>query len=266
MTLRNGSMIKLGVGAALLVGMAASASAQVTSDRRVPVTKDARGGDVVVRVDTVYQYRTDTMRVFRTDTLRTTVTRYDTTRIETMPGWVNRVGGLYFGLGLGGSHPHGALSRGNATGYSAQAQLGVQPLGSPLGFRVDANYAQFGEIENYAGLGADPDVINGNANLVLKIPMFRGRFPNFSIYATGGGSYSTFKDLRIEQNPGTTSALNNVVISNKWSDRWGWNAGGGAALQWGRTELFLESRVIQFTQTNTPNSRQIPFILGVNWY
>ena len=259
MTLRIASTFKLGVAAALTFGLAATAAAQVQSDRPIRVTKDA---PAVARVDTVTitQFRVDTVRVFRTDTLRVTNTVYDTTRIETMPGWMNRVGGLYFGLGAGVTAPGDALELGNSTGWNAQAQLGVDPIGSPLGLRVDVNYAQLGETPNTATLGSDPDILNVNGDLKLKIPMFRGRFPNFAIYGIGGASYIRYKELRVELDNGQ------VVNNDEWADKWGWNAGGGASLQWGARELFLEARVIQFKAENSPNARQFPVVLGFNWF
>jgi hypothetical protein len=56
------------------------------------------------------------------------------------------------------------------------------------------------------------------------------------------------------------------VSSGDWSDKWGWNAGGGLSVHWGRTEVFVESRLISFKPANTPAGRQVPFVLGFNWY
>jgi hypothetical protein len=53
---------------------------------------------------------------------------------------------------------------------------------------------------------------------------------------------------------------------NGWHSHGGWNAGGGASLSWGRTELFLESRVIGFTRSSAPMARQIPTVFGINVY
>ena len=57
-----------------------------------------------------------------------------------------------------------------------------------------------------------------------------------------------------------------AVNGNGWHSHAGWNAGGGASLSWSRTELFLESRVIGFTRSNTPMARQIPTVFGINIY
>jgi hypothetical protein len=72
--------------------------------------------------------------------------------------------------------------------------------------------------------------------------------------------------------------LNGVAVSNNGEipvfvtgvDNWhyesGWNAGGGASLQFSRTELFIESRVIGFHVSNAPQSRLIPTVFGINMY
>jgi hypothetical protein len=57
------------LGAALSL-VAASANAQVRSERRIPVTKEAKGEVVPPRVDTVTVYRTDTLRIAGADSGR----------------------------------------------------------------------------------------------------------------------------------------------------------------------------------------------------
>jgi hypothetical protein len=57
-----------------------------------------------------------------------------------------------------------------------------------------------------------------------------------------------------------------VPGSPDWTHENGWNAGGGASLMWGRSELFIETRVLAFTPDNAPQSRQMPFMFGMNWY
>lgn len=263
MTIRKDSF-KLGVAVALTFGMAATAIAQ-TSTTRIPVRKDA---DPMPRVDTVTVYRTDTLRVFRTDTLRMpgqTTVRYDTTRVETIPAYLIQRGGMYFGLAGGISYPHGALERGNTTGLAGQAQLGWQSVNNPLGWRLDVNYAQPGENPQFANLGPDGDIINANLDLKLKVPFTRA-VPNLSMYVIGGGSYVYYQNLKIELDPGQTTAPGNVINQQGWSDKWGWNAGGGLSVHWGKTELFTEARLISFKPENTDNARQIPWVIGVNWY
>lgn len=266
------SIATMFVLAAALSLEATAASAQVTSTRRIPVTKEAPGEVAVPRVDTVTVtvYKTDTLRVTgptRYDTVRTTVTRYDTTRIETMPGGLNRVGGLYFGLGVGETNAHGSIEVGQSAGMTAQGQLGWQSATAPFGIRFDANYARFGEERTSAGLGAHPDVINLSGDLKLGLNFLNAIFnyPRFGFYAVGGPTYTRYKELRITTGPDATPTI--MATDGAWHDKFGFNVGGGAGIGWGRTELFIESRYFAMTPTNA-NGRasQIPIVIGFNWY
>ena len=80
---------------------------------------------------------------------------------------------------------------------------------------------------------------------------------------------SMYKNLPMRLNPGVPAAIppiNVRVGDTDWQSKFGWNAGGGASIGWGRTEVFFETRVIGFTADNAPMSRQMPFMFGLNWY
>jgi hypothetical protein len=290
-------------GAAALVAFGASmAVAQDTtrtrSQRRIPISKEAPGE--VVRVDTVY--RTDTLRLteLRVDTLRQTVTNtvYRVDTVTKFPPPRKLYGGWYLGLAAGGSEPAGALFTPNSAGASFQGQLGWQGAKQVLGVRFDVNYTSPGEDSRFSGFQADPDIINYNFDGKLQLPWFThmmGSVGRFAVYGIGGFSLVQYKNLpmRIDNPSNPDVALfavgncddvasatsvqtangNNVVVVNNgvgscdgWHHHAGWNAGGGASLAWGRTELFLESRVIGFTRSNTPMARQIPTVFGINVY
>jgi len=249
------------------------ATTSATSETRIPVTKEATG-EVAPRVDTVTVYHTDTVTVagpMRVDTMRTTVTRYDTTRIETLPAYLIQRGGMYFGLGGGMSLPYGSLRDVNEPGWNAQAQLGWQPLHSWLGIRGDANYTMYAENQDYASLGGRPDVLTGNLDLKVGIPLFErlfGVIPSFSLYALGGGSYIHANGLRSKLEPGVPGGSGQFqAVAPGPENKFGWNAGAGASWHWGATELFVESRVIGFSPfANTDPAHHIPITLGFNWY
>jgi len=260
------------MAAALSLEATAASAQRARSTTRIPVSKEAPGEVIAPKVDTVRitEYRTDTLRlpgVNRIDTVTTTVTRYDTTRVETLPMQLNRVGGLYFGLGLGETNPHGSLATGQSAGLTAQAQLGWQHATAPFGLRVDANYAKFGEERQSASLGANPDVLNlsGDAKLGLNFLNAIFGYPRFGFYAVGGPTYTRYKELRVTTGPQETHTI--IPTDGAWHNKFGFNAGGGAAIGWGRTELFIESRYFAMTPTNA-NGRasQIPIVIGFNWY
>jgi len=278
--MKKSTVTTLVVGAAAFLAVgAAAASAQTkpkptpASTTRIPVTKEAPGE--VVKVDTVTVYKTDTLRIagpMRTDTVRTTntVMRYDTTRIETLPGYLVAKGGMYFGLGGGVAFPRAALRTVNEPGFSAQAQLGWQPLHSAFGLRGDLNYSIFGESATYANLGGRPDIITANLDAKLGIPVLQGLFgtiPSFSPYIIGGGTFSHYKNLRAQLEPGVaggTGPQNAILVSGS---KLGWNAGAGVSWHWGATELFVESRMLSYVvDPNSDAGHHFPIVLGFNWY
>jgi hypothetical protein len=268
---------KLGIAAALTLGMLATAAAQGTKTApakkpvtkpttTVPVTKEVAGE--VVRVDTVRTFIHDTVTVpvYRRDTITVagptnTITKYDTMTV--VPGWLDRGHGVYFGLGAGSYYPSGGLGGGQIPGYALQANLGVDPAGSPLGLRLTTGLARPDEEQITSTMGGRPSVINTTADLKLRVPFFSStRFPNFGLYAVGGGALVMYKDLVMEDE-------NKVAVApdHKWHDSFGWNAGGGATLSLGhKRELFLEARAINFMKSGFENGHQLPLILGINWY
>jgi len=280
--MKKSSVTKLVVGAAAFLAVgAAAASAQAkpkptpTSTTRIPVTKEAPGE--VVKVDTVTLYKTDTLRIagpMHTDTVRTTntVTRYDTTTIETLPAYLLARGGMYFGLGGGVNFPRAAFRTINQPGASVQAQVGWQPVKSMLGLRGDLNYSIFGEDATFADLGGRPDVITGNADAKLQFPMLGhlfGTIPRFTLYGIGGASFAHYKNVRNNMEPGNpgTTTRNGRTITVETGNKLGWNAGAGVTWHWGATELFVETRLISIVANpNSDAGHHLPFIVGFNWY
>lgn len=261
---------KFGIAPALTLVAVSAAAAQVKPTTTSTVSK----GEVVPpRVDTVYQTRVDT--VYQTQYRRDTVTvtgatvyRYDTTTVEMIPGWLGRGNGMYFGLGAGSYYPSAGLGGGQIPGYAFQANLGIDPAGSPLGIRLTTQLARPDEAQPTASLGARPTIWNSTLDLKLRLPFLSSsRFPNFGLYAVGGGAYIRGNDVRYDTEPTATSGKN-VVIVNGSTSNWGWDAGGGATLSMGhKRELFLETRVINYKRSDAfENAHQFPVILGINWY
>lgn len=268
------------VGATALLAIGATlASAQDTtrarprSTRRIPISKEAPG-EVTRRVDTVTVYRTDTLRVNVAgpvvhDTVTHTVTRVDTVQLAPRPVPIRLPNGFYVGLSAGVSAPNGAIFTPNSAGPSAQLQLGWQGAKQLLGVRGDVNWTKPGEDSRFAGLQADPDIINFSADAKLQLPFLThtfGRTHRFGLYGIGGYTHTMFKNLPMRVDNASNSGPLFTAGTGNWTHQNGWNAGGGASLMWGRSELFIESRVLAFDPSNAPQSRQIPFMFGMNWY
>lgn len=258
---------KFGIAAALTLGLSATAAAQVRTTPPTTTVGVAKGEVApTVRVETLTVYRRDTLTVYRRDTLTLTgptVTRWDTVTVVEVPGWLARGNGAYFGLGAGSYYPSGGIGQAQIPGYAFQMNLGVDPAGSPLGFRITGQFARPDESQPFGVGRARPTVMNFTGDLKLRLPMFNtSRFPNFGLYAVGGLAYIRAQDMGYETEQKT------VVIENGYHDSWGYDAGGGATLSLGhKRELFLEARVINFrADKNYERGHQFPLILGVNWY
>jgi len=259
---------KFGIAAALTLVAVSAAAAQVKPTTTSTVSK----GEVVPpRVDTVTVTVRDTVRLYSRDTITVagpTMTHYDTTMVEMVPGWLGRGNGLYFGLGAGSYYPSAGLGGGQIPGYAFQANLGIDPAGSPLGIRLTTQLARPDEAQPTAALGARPSIWNSTLDLKLRLPFLgSSRFPNFGLYAVAGGAYVRGQDVRYDTEPTATSGKNVVIVPGSTSN-WGYDAGGGATLSLGhKRELFLETRVINYKRSDAfENAHQFPVILGVNWY
>jgi hypothetical protein len=281
--MRYKSKTLLGAAAMIAMGSAAAIAQDTTktkptSARRIPISKEAPGDVVTMRVDTVVVYKTDTLNTVtppRVDTVRTTntITRVDTVTVTLTPivKPMSLPGGLYFGFGGGVMAPNGAIFNPNSAGPTAQLQIGWQGAKNFLGLRVDGNYATPGEDAMYRNLQPDhPSIVNVNGDLKVNMPFFNhllGMAPRFNIYGLGGPSYVSYKGLpiRITQAGGFGPA-NVAPGSGEWESHWGWNAGGGASIAWKRTEIFGEVRVIAWSTDVSPQARQMPFVLGMNVY
>jgi len=269
------SLIALGA-----LGVASVASAQATSTRRIPISKEApASAPAVSRVDTVTMYRTDTVTNYVHDTV--TVTRVDTVKTSegtvAMPLMLRQIGGFYLGVDGGAAVPSGdALRSAQSTGWHVDVPFGWDPVGSPLGVRFAAGYSHFGTKDAFSAYNFTPQIWQGDADLKLRLPMTSAFSHRFSIYGLGGATWSHFKGLtQFNTTTGTFTTSNGDVITTSggspvfadasWHNAWGWNAGGGVTFGFGRTNLFVESRYIHFNH-NDGDLNQVPIVVGLTWF
>jgi hypothetical protein len=270
----------------LAQGAPDSTKMKTTSAQRIRINKEAGvGGEVVVarrdtvtmyrtRVDTVVSYRADTVRMRgRIDTMWTT--RYDTVivapvAVPSVPSVQRVLDGLYFGVAAGTTSPTGSLFQANNAGMGTQAQLGWNPAGIPLGVRADVNYARFGQDAAYAQTHVNGQLLTGNADLRLALPVLThllGLSPRFGLYGIGGLTYASYQNLQMDMQANACCGSGPTNTSGPSSgNKLGWNAGGGATLGWGNKELFVESRLIDFKSPNALSARAVPILLGMNWF
>jgi len=314
-----GATALLGLGA-MLANAQDTSRARPRSERRLPISKESPG-EVVLRTDTVMIYRTDTVQLTRriVDTVHVTRTRIDTV-IPRLPAY-HYPRGFYAGAAGGFSTPDGSIYIPNSTGGTAQIQLGWQNAKQVFGGRLDWNGAwpgpdsRFSRFQGQASLqnfslsakAQWPFNFGGNTYKAKDDPCepaktyTRGPYLRFGLYAIGGFTYTSYRNLpiRVDELTGDNFALINgdsVVVINdlnrreffdangrlidvdgrrvalflpgddNWHSRGGWNAGGGASMYWGHAELFVEARVMGMNPSHASAARQVPVVLGLNWY
>jgi len=280
MKTRKSALCALGLAAALTLGGAVTAAAQVTdttgrarSQTRIPIRKD-QGQTAVTpaRVDTVTITRSDTIRVTRTDTV--TVQRTDTvTKMEELP--LQPLKSVQFGIGAGLDVPLAGWLSVAKLGYTGHAHLGFFPGAGPLGLRLDGDYSMFGSRDTDCPACSSTKLIAGSANVVLRFPLDRKSPINPIVYFLGGGGIDKFSDF----NPYRTGTRGQTIVTAgkdtylnypgttltaaQAGDKslfYHWDFGGGIQL----SHFFIESK---YTSINTTGdaSRHIPIIVGLNF-
>jgi hypothetical protein len=169
--------------------------------------------------------------------------------------------------------------QGDAQAWSWSANLKVQ---APWFSRMMGGFGRFSlyGIGGYTGTSF--------RNLPMRINSDCANFANGQVTTVNGQVVTVNNGSNCSNINGLTTlngvttvngvtTINGVAINNvdfplfiRGTDDWhyesGWNAGGGASLQFSRTELFVESRVIGFHVSNAPQSRLIPTVFGINMY
>jgi hypothetical protein len=188
---------------------------------------------------------------------------------------IRRVGGLYFGLAGGASMPAANLNEPNKTGWRIEVPFGIDPINSPLGLRFNVGYSQW-DAHSWVGNSIDNSaMMNGDADLKLRMGNLNAFSRRFELYALGGGSYYRYKDV-VEVNRKTGQfALGDQIVSgsasfgtaanHEWHDKFGFNVGGGASMGWGNANLFVETRYHRHSGVIAPVA-SVPLVVGFTWY
>ncbi len=280
MKTRNFVLCALGLAAAITFGGAATASAQARSDRSIPVRKDM---PAEVRVDTIrLPGRVDTVMVRgRTDTVRMTVDRmrYDTV-MQMLP--LQRLPGLYFGLGGGLAIPMNNWRNTTKDGFGLQAQAGYFPMNGTIGIRGDVNYSWLNKRETDCKPCADPRILAGSLDLVARFPLDQRSKLNPVVYILGGGGVDKIFDFIAYRNTdnkvvtaGESTQLSSATLypslgvtsANRGTKSLFFHYEGGAGLDvsLGGLHTFVETK---YSTLNTINGRSHywPTIIGIKFY
>jgi hypothetical protein len=258
------------IGAAIVLALGAShaeAQSKPKSQKRIPITKEAAGE--VARVDTVTL--TDTLRltntIYHTDTVVRTMVRVDSVLVQPPAVPIRLPAGLYFGVAGGSAAPEGSIFIPNSVGYMGQTQLGWQNVKQWFGARLSGTYTGLGEDTQFSrGRNAQLWTFSTDAKLNLPLGHVFGFTPRLAAYGIGGWTYTWFRNLPHRLSSPDNGPAIFALGDSSWTGRNGWDAGGGLSLAFGKSEIFVESRVLGFTMNSSPQARQIPIVFGFNWY
>ena len=264
MKTRNSALYALGLAAAITLGGLVEAGAQTprrraTPQRRIPVRKDVPAP--VAKTDTVIVTRVDTVMVRRIDTLTgPTVMRYDTvTRMVYPP--LQRLPGLFFGLGAGANIPMNDIRGTFKDSYAGQAQVGYFPMNSPIGIRADGTFGRIHSRERDCRNCANPSVWTVGGDVILRMPLDRTSKLNPVLYVFGGGGWANFGKI--------TSPAQLVLTSKGPLDVSGghgyYDVGPGVDFSVGGLHLYAEGRYMTIL-TKNKNAHMFPVYGGIKIY
>jgi hypothetical protein len=284
MKTRHFALCALGLATAITLVNASSASAQATSDKRIPIRKDTKPEEVPMartdtvrlpgRVDTVMvRGRTDTVTVrMRPDTV--TVTKMEMLPEHKLPGW-------YFGLAGGVASPIQHFRDYIHDGPMIDGQIGWFPKNAAFGLRGDIGYADFAHRKTDCMNCPDTKLLSGSADLVLRFPLDRHSYLNPVVYFLGGGGFDKFDGFIPYVNSdgvvvtagdntfvGTApSPLLGVTTANRGTSsmQYHWEGGLGYDMNVGPAHMFIESRYVSIG-TNNGRSHYLPSLIGFKFY
>jgi len=183
--------------------------------------------------------------------------------------------GFNFGLGGGASLPQRDIRNGYTGGWNITVPLGWDATDLPLGIRSDfavdhMNGTRLHDAqETTVGVGGDMTV--WSLNLGIKARVHAPGTTRTHLYAIGGfGAHRVVDGVYGTSGPKAGTNLSFGDATTKL----GWNAGVGAAIGWGRSELFIESRFVD-VKTDMPYHLNsgigtyttfTPIIVGLQWF
>lgn len=145
------------------------------------------------------------------------------------------------GVSLGAAIPTGDFGSAVNTGYNATGSLALQPVGLPIGFRIDAGFNQFGF--KSGGGNANIFAVTGNA-LVNVIPG-----PALGAYVIGGAGYYH-------------ESVSGTALNGGSQNHLGFNVGAGLNIPLTGFDTFIEARYHRISENNGSTSF-IPITVGV---
>jgi hypothetical protein len=148
---------------------------------------------------------------------------------------------FHVNIAAGAAIPTGDLGNVANTGYNITGGVGMNVPASPIGFRVEGFFNQFG----FQGGGDDHFNVAGvNANIVLGMPMTS--IAGSSLYGIGGLGYYNSKVSGIDESDSNL----------------GFNIGAGFKFPLTGFSAYIEARYHQVSNTGT-DAKYIPIVFGL---
>jgi opacity protein-like surface antigen len=147
---------------------------------------------------------------------------------------------VQIGVAVGGSFPLGNFGTNFNTGFNLTGTVGINPVGLPVGFRIDGSYNQFGS-KGTPSVNAKIAGVSGN--VLLNVPGGVVIAP----YVIGGVGY-----YRVSSSATGTAASNNF----------GFNAGAGVRIPLTGFMTFIEARYTRITESGGSTSF-VPVTVGI---
>jgi hypothetical protein len=186
--------------------------------------------------------------------------RYDTvTRMVYPP--LQRLPGLFFGLGAGANIPMNDIRGTFKDSYAGQAQVGYFPTNSPFGIRADGTFGRIHSRERDCRNCANPSVWTVGGDVILRMPLDRTSKLNPVLYVFGGGGWSHFGDITKPQQIVRT-AKGPLDVSGGHGY---WDVGPGVDFSVGGLHLYAEGRYMTIMTPNK-NAHMFPVYGGIKLY
>jgi len=278
MRVRNITTCALGLAAALSFAASTMAAQdpstdttklKTTSQKRINISK----GEVVTRVDTVYQTRIDTVRVDNT------IVRVDTVTVATpAPIVLPKIKGpMYWGLFGGASRPYGNVDRVYTNGFHAGGLVGWEQQSGFFGLRLDGTVNQLGREETLTGPGGGYTSLQVGSGTPLWLALAADlkvkpiNMGGWALYAIAGANYNRYRGLAITSSNSRGPCdftVRGECFENaerKWSDKFGFNFGLGTDFHIGSQDMFVEYRMTAL-RANRSNTYVNPISIGVRYF
>jgi opacity protein-like surface antigen len=157
------------------------------------------------------------------------------------------MGPFSVGISAGASVPTGDLGDELKTGFNIGAQVGVKPVGLPIGFRLDAQFNRFEPKGDTGGADVNFDITAVSLDVVL---MPSGMTSPLKPYFLAGPSYFH-----------NSASAGGVSVSD---NKWGLNAGAGVELRLTGFSTFLEARY-DWINVEDGNASFVPISVGIKF-